>query len=443
MKIYKTVEHIKYNDMTRKHYTILNTLLILIVAIMLIELIRDSMRAGDFIGYVNAGNAVLSHKNIYADYLNTWPPFFSLFSVLLAIGDNVSSFFIRFIWLLGSIISMYCIVSISVKMIFKKPLNLKGKGNGIMIQEPIIVIPLIIMLRFIMDNLANVQINIYMLLCSLLCIVFFIKKKYVWVGLFLGLTISLKVYTLFFLFYFIYKREFKPVIWTVLFILLFNSICFLVFGFHQAIQYYQQWISNVMPHSYIANHKNQSVFGTFLRFFTSEDPGRTIHVNILYINPNTVKLITDGVIAIAAIIPAILFRKKLKDTSAISSILEYSLIFTLIPLLSPISWKAYFIFLWIPYFLLYTLLFRVNTQLKKTTLNLLKYLFWFSVVLTVCSTELIVGRDFSRLMEAYSAITIGTMLLLFMQVYVAVRISKFDFNSIIFKTLPDKNKHQF
>lgn len=405
---------------------------------MVFELIRDSMDTGDFIGYVNAGNLVLARQDIYSDYFNTWPPFFSVFSVLLAIGDNLNSFFIRFIWLLGSIISMFYIVSISVNMIFKKPLDIKGKGNGIMIQESIIIIPLLIILRFILENLTNIQINIYMLLCTLLCIVFFIKKKYVWVGLILGLTISLKVYTVFFLLYFLYKREFKPVIWTLIFLVIFNSISFLVFGFDQAIEYYQYWVSEVAPRSYMANHKNQSLFGAFLRFFTSEDPSHNLYVNILDVKPYTIKLITYGVIVAVSTIPAFLFRKKLEDTSSISSILEYSIVFTAIPLLSPISWKAYFIFLWIPYLLLYTMLFRVNTQLNKTTLVLLRYLFWFSVVLNVFSTELIVGFEFSDLMESYSAITIGTIILLFIQIFIFIRIMKFDFETIIFNTKPIK-----
>ncbi|MEO6883666.1 MAG: glycosyltransferase family 87 protein [Bacteroidia bacterium] len=424
--------------MTKRRYSISNIILILIGAILVFELIRDSMREGDFIGYVTAGNAVLHHQNIYSDYLNTWPPFFSVFSVLLAIGDHLSSFFIRFIWLFGSIISMYYIVKKSVEMIFKKPLVYMRGDNGIIIQDLLIIIPLLIILRFIMDNLANVQINIFILLCALLCITFFIKKKFVWVGFLLGLIISLKVYPLFFLFYFLYKREFKPVIWTILFLLLFNSICILVFGFEQAAQYYQHWISDVAPHSYLANHKNQSIFGALLRLFTSEDAGHNLFVNILNVKPYIIKGITYVVIIVASILPAFLFRKKLKETSNLNAILEYSLIFTAIPLLSPVSWKAYFIFLWIPYLLLYAILFRVNTQLKKTTLNLLKYLFVLSVILNVCSTAGIVGSHFSCLMEAYSAITFGTILLLCIQLFVVIRIEKFDLGTILFETPPNK-----
>ena len=50
--------------MTKKHYSIATIVLILIGIILMFELVRDSMRNGDFIGYLNAGNAVLDGKNI-------------------------------------------------------------------------------------------------------------------------------------------------------------------------------------------------------------------------------------------------------------------------------------------------------------------------------------------------------------------------------------------
>ncbi len=430
------------HNMTKKLYSISNTVLILISVILIFQLFRDSMSSGDFIGYVNAGNAVLSKQNIYADYLNTWPPLFSVFSVILAIGDKLSSFFIRFIWLVGSIISLYYIISITVEIFFKKPLDLRANGNGIMIQEPIIIVPLLISLRFIMDNLANVQINIYMLLGSLLCILCFIQKKYAWFGILLALTISLKVYTIFILFYFLYKREFKPVIWTILFLALLNAISFLVFGFDQAVEYYQHWMMEVAPKSFVADHKNQSIFGAFLRFFTSEDPDHNMYVNVLSLAPHLTKQITYIAVVIAAIFPGILLRKKMKDTSSLSSFLGYSLILTVIPVLSPVSWKPYFIFLWFPYFILTVLLFHMNSQLHKSTLKLLRYLFGVSVLLNVFTTELFIGGTFSDWTEAYSAITFGTIILLVIQIVIIINIEKFDLKNVIFKSSAHTTKSE-
>lgn len=419
--------------MTKKQYAIYSVLLILMLAVLVFELIRDASFTGDFIGYVNAGNAVLSQQNIYADYLNTWPPFFSVFSVVLALGDAVSSYAVRFIWLLTTVFAWFYIIKSSVHLILKKPLAWKKDQTGILLQDPIIVVPLLVILRYVMDNLTNIQINIFMLLGALLCFQLFIKKKYVWVGLILGLTISLKVYTTFILFYFLFKREFKPVLWTMVFLVAFNAITFLVFGFDQALHYYQHWATEVAPKSYVANHKNQSVFGAFLRFFTTENPDHNLYVNFLELNASTVKKLTYLAIAAVSIVPAFLFRKKLVDRTSTKSIFEYAIIFTVIPILSPVAWKAYFIFLWIPYLLLYASLYRVALKIDASKLKVLKVFYWLSVILTVGSTELIVGNYFSDVMEAYSAITFGTIILLGLQLYLVMRIDDFDLESITFK----------
>jgi Glycosyltransferase family 87 len=424
--------------MNKKQLRFMNVLLILMGLALIFELIRDSMRGGDFIGYVNAGNLVLNNQDIYSDFLNTWPPFFSVFSVFIAWGDMISSFLIRFLWLFGSIVAMYYTIKVTIKMVLNKSLNFSGKNNGVVFQDLIVMIPLLILFRYVMDNLANIQINIFMLYCSLLCLVFFIKKKYIWFGLLLGLTISLKVYTIFILFYFIYKREYRAVLWTFFFVILFNIIPFLVFGVDKALAYYQQWVTEIAPRSYLALHKNQSVFGLFLRFFTSEELGNNMLVNLFDLDSHRVKVFTYVSIIVASIYPAYLFRKKFTNTSSLSAIFEYSFLFTVIPILSPLSWKAYFIFLWIPYFLIYLVLFRTENQIPAKRMQLMKYLFRISIALYVFSTEAIVGPYFSDVLESYSAITIGTILLLIIQIIIIKNINLIDLNKVKYQALPKK-----
>lgn len=426
--------------MTKKQYILTNSILVLVGLILLIELIIDAHATGDFIGYVNAGNLVLNGKFIYLDYLNTWPPFFSIFSVILAWGDSLSKEFIRIIWNIGSLISGYYVIRLLIELLFKQKLEWKHQSKGIIIQDPLIVVPLLIMLRFIMDNMSNVQINMYMLFCSLLAIKFFIQKKYMWTGFLLGLTISLKIYTVFFLFYFLFKREFKPVFWTLVFVGFFNAICFLVFGMDTTIQYFSYWVNEVTPRSFIANHNNQSLFGTFLRLFTTEDPTHGLYVNIMSLDPHFIKKMTYLTVVVTSLFPAFLLKKKLKHSGSVSALLEYSMVFTAIPILSPIAWKAYFIFLWVPYFLLYAILFRSETSLSPKWIKTLKWMFWITVLMNVGSTELFVGMNFSDVLEAYSVITIGTIVLIGMQLYVLLNIHKFDTSSIRFISIPNSDK---
>ncbi|MCB0706783.1 MAG: DUF2029 domain-containing protein [Saprospiraceae bacterium] len=411
--------------MNNKQALISRVLLLLIGFVLLIELIRDAGKSGDFIGYVQAGQLVLSKEDIYSDYLNTWPPLFSVFSVLLTWGDQLNSYFLRFFWLLGSIVSMFFIIRESLKMTIGRSPEFIGQKQLELLQSPIVLVPILIMLRYIMDNLANVQINIYLLLCAVFAVSFFIQRKYIWVGVLLGLSISLKVITIFFLLYFLYKRAFKPVFWTLFFALLFNAVSVLVFGFDQALTYYQQWATEIAPRSLSAIHKNQSVFGFFLRMFSAEHTGMDLQINVLDLSKESAKNLGYLIVLLFSLFPAFWFRKKLNKPGSLASMLEYAVVFTVVPLLSPLAWKSYFIFLWFPYFISYLLLFQTEHSWSLKTILRLKYLFGLSVVLTVFSSELFVGAYFSDVLEVYSVITIGTILLLLLQLVLVRNLHKF------------------
>lgn len=299
---------------------------------------------------------------------------------------------------------------------------------GIPIQEPIIVVPFLIMMRYTMDNLANIQINIFMLLLALIAVHSFIKRKFFWVGIILGFTISLKIYTIFFLLYFIYKREFKVVIWSFFSILLFNGITLTVFGWEQGIQFYHAWVNEVAPGAFGASHKNQSVFGALLRFFTSLDPSHDMYINFTDFPVKTIQKATYGIVGLASIYPAYLFREKLKDPSSFKSVLQYSLIFTAIPILSPVAWKAYFIFLLVPYFIIYFLIYRAKSNISLAGKKKLKILFWLSLILNVFTTELITGPYFSDVLEAWSTITFGSILLIVIQIIIFLKLDRFNLN---------------
>lgn len=423
-------------EMSKKQYNLMNLLLILMGAVLLFELIRDSFKTGDFIGYAQAGNLVLSGSNIYSDYLNTWPPFFSVFSVLIAWADNIHPVVTRFIWLFGSISALIYIVNLTVQLFLKKKISWKRNQIGIPLQEPIIVIPFLVLMRYTMDNLANIQINIFMLLLALLAIKFFIQKKYFWVGLLLGFTISLKVYTIFFLLYFIYKREYKVIVWSLLSIAFFTFFTLYIFGLEQGIEYYKVWATEVAPSAFGASHKNQSVFGALLRFFTSLDPSDGVYINFTDFPVKLIQKSTYLLVAVASIYPAFLFRKKIQSPQDFANLLQYSIVFTAVPLLSPVAWKAYFIFLWVPYFLIYLFIYRMKSNISDSGRRKLKILFWISLLLTVFTTELITGPYFSDVLEAWSTITFGSILLIIIQILLFKNLHRFELDAINCKTRP-------
>lgn len=411
----------------------MNLFLVITGIILTFELIRDAFKKGDFLGYINAGNAIFNGTNVYDDPLNTWPPFFSIFSTILAYGDKLSPYGIRFLWLTGIIISLYFICKLTIKFTTNLELNLFNK-NKLKIQEPLVVVPILIMLRYIMDNMANIQINVYLLLGSCLTINFFLKNQANLAGLFLGLIISLKVYPIIFLMFFLFKREFKTVAWTILFILIFNAIPFLFFGIETAIQHYSFWFEKVAKNSVFSTHRNQSLYAFLIRLLTTE-PSGSISINIAELSAVFVKKITYLTIMIISIIPAFIFRNKIKEKLSFKTIIEFAFIFASIPIISPLAWKAYFIFLWLPYLVIYLILFRLDYNVSSKKINVMKGMFYCSLILTVFSTEAFTGSYISDVLETFGAITFGTIITNVLLVIFHLDYDKINFKSLVLKKM--------
>ncbi len=407
---------------------IIKVIIGILCLVIFLEILRSSTRENaDFMGYVNAGNLVLEGKNIYSDYLNTWPPFFSVFSVPLALLEKISGHALRFIWLIGSILALFGAMRISIKWLDHKHLVWpfqQAKASEVSWSDSLVLIPFLLTFRFVLDNLANVQINMYMLLMSLLVIDLFIKRKEGLAGMILAFSISLKVYTIFLLLYFLYKREFKIVSWTFIFLFLFNSLSLFVFGPEQALTYYSHWYQEIASPFATIQHKNQSFFSMLRSWFTNDSPGLSIYVNFINLPIETLKKVAYGILSLAAIYPAWLFRKKLENRKSKLALLEYTFILTAIPILSPIAWKAYFIFLWMAHLWIFYYLYRLEKMWSKGMKNVLKTLLGISVILNTFSTDATIGRYYSDVMEVYSCITIGTIILLLLLLCIYNRVIK-------------------
>jgi hypothetical protein len=97
-----------------------------------------------------------------------------------------------------------------------------------------------------------------------------------------------------------------------------------------------------------------------------------------------------------------------------------------IPLLSPLSWKAYFIFLFPSIFMNCLFIFHMSGRISRSLSTTLKASFVTAVVLAVFSSEVFVGRYFSDVMETYSAITVGSMLLIVNLMVVYANYGKYE-----------------
>ncbi|MDF1695485.1 MAG: glycosyltransferase family 87 protein [Saprospiraceae bacterium] len=410
----------------KKNSTFKLILLVLLFIALAFEVIRDALaKNGDFAGYVLTGNLVLDGENIYSDALiNTWPPFFALVSVPIAIFDNFNLYICRFTWLSLTVLAMFFVVQFVVRMALNKNLHFslpriskKNLENEIPIHSWLVLVPFLISFRYLLDNLANIQINVFILFFTVLSIYYFSKGKKWIAALFLAFGISLKVYPVFLLLYFIVKREWTMVGKTLFFCVGFASLPFMVFGYEQTVDYYSFWYNqNVVPFASVA-HKNQSYFSMMRSLLTHESPGlnqplnEEIYVNVFNLSIEQVKLVSYALLILLGSSVVYLFREKLSKQHKLKAFLEYTFILTIIPILSPLAWKAYFIFLFPAYFINFLFLFEMKNMIGKALRRFLLVNYYLSILLVVFSSELFLGKYYSDVMEAYSCITIGTIVL--------------------------------
>jgi hypothetical protein len=392
---------------TPKQQNILRVFLGSLVGMALIfELIRDSQRDGDFIGYINAGNAVLNGSPIYADYLNTWPPFFAIFSVPLAWIDAISPLFIRLVWLIGIIISWFYISRYVVRLTSKNKVVLfkSDMPTDVWLLDWRVFLPLLFILRFILDDLSNIQINTFLLLACLFVIDCHFKRRHIAGGIVLGLIIALKVYPLFLLLFLFYKRSWKMAVTTIIVLAGSVGMSLLVFGWDVGIANYVDWISNKVMGATIITHKNQSLFPWFEGLLTDQSRGLDIFYNISSLSSATAKKVPYVVVGVVALFVGWRFRNS--DTRE-QSVGQFFFILAAIPILSPLAWKYYFVFLFPILFLQFNRLFIIDAKQ-----GLSKGLFIAALVLSIASTDGLLGTRVSDVLEIYGCVTWATACLL-------------------------------
>jgi hypothetical protein len=389
-----------------------------------IEFVRDMFGTGDFVGYVNAGNNVLSGTHIYSDYLNTWPPLFSIFSVPLALIDNLNGVVMRGIWLCGMLVCLFWIMKTSVALILEKKLLLPFQSakdeQSIPFHDLQIFIPFLLIFRFVLDNMANIQINVFMLGMTMAALNDHLKGKDGIGSFWLALSISLKVFTLFMIPYFLVRKKFKMVAYTLGWILLLNTLPFLVFGIDTTLSYYVQFFKERAEPFAMILHKNQSIFALFRSLFMEDSRGLDIYLNFMHLSVHQAKMLSY---AIAGILVAtvLLILNKVKQPSTSSFISETFIVMTALPIFSPLAWKAYFIFLWPSCFWICHKLLNPDSN-KSPYYQWIIGLMIFFVVTTTFTTEAIVGSYLSDVTEVFACITIGTCTLLMAHLILHIQI---------------------
>ena len=183
------------------------------------EVLRDIFREGDFGGYISAGKLAWNNLPIYSDYRNTWPPFFSIVCIPLYCLNELSFVGLRLTWLI-SIVFVNLIIfrwTISYFTPHQFVFNIKYEsGNQINLYNPLFILPFILTLRIFLEEISNLQINLFILALSIYVLHLITHRRDLLAGIVLAFIISIKIYPILILGFLIFKHKYKSVFYTLI-----------------------------------------------------------------------------------------------------------------------------------------------------------------------------------------------------------------------------------
>ncbi len=127
----------------------------------------------------------------------------------------------------------------------------------------------------------------------------FEKKNYVSAALFLSISISLKIFPVFILLFFLFKKQYKVIIYTLLFVLIIQSLTLVLVGKEIVLNYYITILPRLVNNDVIGTYHsvNQSTYTLLLRLFSFDELNNPLPIlNLPFLVPVIEGIIVSFVI---------------------------------------------------------------------------------------------------------------------------------------------------
>ena len=369
-------------------------------------------RPGDFQGYLIAGDLVLSGRHIYLDAspgMNTWPPFFSVFAVPLALLAAPTPYLARGFWLLLNFGALLLILRMIVSLVYDSTLSLRADTSGMSLAAPPVLVPLLLTDRYVSGNFDHLQVNIIIFALALGGLYLQVKRRAVLGCLALGAAVAMKVMPVLFIPYFVYRRWWRAAAYTTTASVAFSLSPVLIFGWDRFWGYVTAWRA-ALAVGWGVGKMNQSVFAMWDRFighgllpFTSGGVG--------YIRESGNPLVVAAVAATASVIAACsLWAFRRPSANRWADLAEWSVVFIVGALFGPVSWKAYLVVLLLPTALLFAA--WCEPRLDPRTRRILGVLLLVAFLMGGLNSPGFVGKRLAGTLEMAGFPTLSGLLLL-------------------------------
>ena len=172
-------------------------------------------RPGDFAGYLLVGELALQDRDIYREAAaNTWPPFFGLLCIPLALLGRVSEFGARMFWLLLNWAALVFALDMSARLVHGRRVNIFGKPDAasvdvIPVESKVVLLPLLLCLYWMITSFEWLQIGLILFAMTLYGLLLHREGRHAAAGLLIGASAAIKVMPIAFVPYFIWRRQWR------------------------------------------------------------------------------------------------------------------------------------------------------------------------------------------------------------------------------------------
>ncbi|OLB67035.1 MAG: hypothetical protein AUG85_00110 [Gemmatimonadetes bacterium 13_1_20CM_4_66_11] len=362
-----------------------------------------------FHDYLRVGQVVLQHGDPYATLsFNTWPPFFIFIAVVLAEVARISRVGALLTWQLGSVAALWGACRLLPRLAGEAPAPFTSTAT---------LVPLVMTARLLQEHLQSMQINLYLLFLVLLAFDLFRRRREAMGGLALATAISVRAVPILFLVFLLYKRAWRAVAWTAGFLAVLNVLLpALCFGPAIAGERWKEW--RTVAAAETANptpmFPNQSLLAALRRLLTREGGARDpIYYAVAEWPPQRVVRLFYALGAIGALALAFAWRRHPPGLDHPFLHGELAVALCILPLVSPLAWKAHFVSLLAGYWLIWRVMQRGKVR------RWVWLAWWASFACLTLTAPALLGASGRSVVESLNAITLGALLVLGLTIWAA------------------------
>jgi hypothetical protein len=375
--------------------------------------IRPGIGGGDFGSYLLVGKLALEGGHIYDDAgkgVNTWPPFFSLLCIPLALLGRPTPYLARIAWLALNYLLLWEVLRILARLIYQREISWWMAPGKMSLLSREICLPLLICARFILSNFEHLQIQIVLFSLTVLALDLHARGRALAGGIWLGFVAALKVMPIVFIPYLLFRRQWRFAFTATIATAAFSLSPVFVYGTERFIDYVAAW-HGALQTGWSVGKMNQSVFAMIDRSIGYDVTPWNVNArnSLTALRPGAAMFATLCLVGIVIIFAVRLLRGKYSPDSWLA-LLDYGIVFIASAIFGPVAWKSYFVVLLFPTTVLVGLIRReILSQNQRRVATLVLLLFF---ALTAMPSQALVGQAFAWGVEMLSGPVLGSLGLL-------------------------------